>query len=117
MLRHIGAGSPALHRIRLGANFLRTGGKAVQRGLMILAALAGFAFAAVMCWYGVQMVEFAMSVGERSESTLRFPLWLFYLCLPVGMALTVVGYLAQLWRLLFAFDPSMLHGGHGPKPE
>ena len=34
MLRHIGAGSPALHRIRLGANFLRTGGKAVQRGLM-----------------------------------------------------------------------------------
>jgi HD-GYP domain-containing protein (c-di-GMP phosphodiesterase class II) len=34
MLRHIGAGSPALQRIRLGANFLRTGGKAVQRGLM-----------------------------------------------------------------------------------
>ena len=34
MLRHIGAGSPPLHRIRLGATFLRTGGKAVQRGLM-----------------------------------------------------------------------------------
>ena len=34
MLRHVGAGSPALRRIRLGANLVRTGGKAVQRGLM-----------------------------------------------------------------------------------
>lgn len=34
MLRHIGAGSPALRRIRLTANFMATGGKAVQRGLL-----------------------------------------------------------------------------------
>ena len=34
MLRHVGAGSPALRRIRLGANLVVTGGKAVQRGLM-----------------------------------------------------------------------------------
>jgi HD-GYP domain-containing protein (c-di-GMP phosphodiesterase class II) len=34
MLRHVGAGSPVLHRLRLGANLVVTGGKAVQRGLM-----------------------------------------------------------------------------------
>jgi HD-GYP domain-containing protein (c-di-GMP phosphodiesterase class II) len=34
MLSHVGAGSPALRRIRLGANLALTGGKAVQRGLM-----------------------------------------------------------------------------------
>src|SRR5689334_11286585 len=34
MLRHVGAGSPALRRVRLGANLVFTGGKAVQRGLM-----------------------------------------------------------------------------------
>lgn len=34
MLRHVGAGGSALHRIRLGANLMVTGGKAVQRGLM-----------------------------------------------------------------------------------
>lgn len=34
MLRHVGAGSPALRRVRLGANLVATGGKAVQRGLM-----------------------------------------------------------------------------------
>ena len=34
MLRHIGAGSPPLHRLRLAAGLMTTGGKAVQRGLM-----------------------------------------------------------------------------------
>ena len=34
MLRHVGAGSPALHRIRLGARLVATGGKAVERGLI-----------------------------------------------------------------------------------
>lgn len=34
MLRHVGAGSPALHRVRLAANLVVTGGKAIERGLM-----------------------------------------------------------------------------------
>jgi HD-GYP domain-containing protein (c-di-GMP phosphodiesterase class II) len=34
MLRHVGAGSPALRRVRLGTSLMLTGGKAVQRGLM-----------------------------------------------------------------------------------
>src|SRR5204862_2750637 len=34
MLRHIGAGSPALHRLRLGAKLIVSGGKAIERGLM-----------------------------------------------------------------------------------
>ena len=34
MLRHVGAGRPALQRVRLAANLVATGGKAVERGLM-----------------------------------------------------------------------------------
>lgn len=34
MLRHVGAGSPALHRVRLAANLVVTGGNAIERGLM-----------------------------------------------------------------------------------
>jgi HD-GYP domain-containing protein (c-di-GMP phosphodiesterase class II) len=34
MLRHIGAGSPPLHRLRLAANLIATGGKKIERGLM-----------------------------------------------------------------------------------
>jgi HD-GYP domain-containing protein (c-di-GMP phosphodiesterase class II) len=34
MLRHVGAGSPALHRLRLATTLIATRGQAVQRGLM-----------------------------------------------------------------------------------
>lgn len=34
MLRHVGAGRPALHRMRLAASLVATGGKAVERGLL-----------------------------------------------------------------------------------
>jgi HD-GYP domain-containing protein (c-di-GMP phosphodiesterase class II) len=34
MLRHVGAGSPALHRLRLAANLVVTGGKGIERGLL-----------------------------------------------------------------------------------
>jgi HD-GYP domain-containing protein (c-di-GMP phosphodiesterase class II) len=34
MLRHVGAGSPPLHRLRLGANLIVSGGKKIERGLM-----------------------------------------------------------------------------------
>jgi HD-GYP domain-containing protein (c-di-GMP phosphodiesterase class II) len=34
MLRHVGAGHPAAHRLRLGAKLVVTGGKGIQQGLM-----------------------------------------------------------------------------------
>ena len=34
MLRHVGLGSPAMHRLRLGVSFVIRGAKAVERGLM-----------------------------------------------------------------------------------
>ena len=34
MLRHVGIGSPALHRLRLGASLVVTGGKGVERALL-----------------------------------------------------------------------------------
>lgn len=34
MLRHVGVGSPALHRLRLGVSFMVTGAKAVERALL-----------------------------------------------------------------------------------
>ena len=34
MLRHVGVGTPALHRLRLGASLMVTGGKGVERALL-----------------------------------------------------------------------------------
>src|SRR3954447_9279750 len=41
MLRHVGAGSPALHRLRMAANVVVTGRKAVERGLMSHCLMTG----------------------------------------------------------------------------
>lgn len=34
MLRHVGAGRPALHRLRLAANLIATGGQSIERGML-----------------------------------------------------------------------------------
>lgn len=75
-----------------------------QRGFESFNCLIGLIFCAVMFYYGVAVVEFAYDVGERSESSLLFPVFLYYLCLPVGMFLMTIRYAVRLWRFLFAFD-------------
>ena len=50
-----------------------------QRLLEIVALIIGLIFACVLTWFGFQMVQNAQSLGELSESSLRFPLWLYYL--------------------------------------
>jgi C4-dicarboxylate transporter, DctQ subunit len=79
-----------------------------QRALEILALLVGLAFALALTWYGAQMVMRAYSLGENSESSIRFPLWVFYLALPVGTALMVPPFLHRLYLYLFHFDPKTM---------
>jgi C4-dicarboxylate transporter DctQ subunit len=43
--------------------------------------------AAFLTWSGWIVVEEAYRWDERTTSTLQLPLWGYYLCLPVGMAL------------------------------
>ena len=79
-----------------------------QRLLEIIALLIGLAFACVLTWFGYQMVENARGLGELSESSLRFPLWLYYLCLPVGAFLMIPPYLHRLYLYIFRFDPATM---------
>lgn len=55
--------------------------------LSVLAALAGLAMAGFLLWSGVIVVEEAARWNERTTSSLRLPLWAYYLCLPVGAGL------------------------------
>lgn len=55
--------------------------------LSVLAAAAGLAMAAFLVWSGWIVVEEAARWNERTTSSLRLPLWAYYLCLPVGAAL------------------------------
>jgi TRAP-type C4-dicarboxylate transport system permease small subunit len=79
-----------------------------QRGFEVFNCLIGLTFCAVVTKYGIDVVEFAYDVGERSESSLLFPIFLYYLCLPVGMALMTIRYAVRLWQFLFAFDPASM---------
>lgn len=80
----------------------------VQRLLEIFSALVGLAFCAIVGWYAWQVVDFAHRLDERSESSILFPLYLYYLCMPVGFALMSIRYLLRIKRYLFNFDPDTM---------
>ena len=63
----------------------------------MLSSLCSLIFSAILVWYGYEVVEFAILIGEESESTLRFPKWIYYLCIPVGMTLNLLAYIVRIY--------------------
>lgn len=75
-------------------------GPQLQRTLLLAAAVFGIAVTCLLTWSGVLVVLDAIRWGETSSSSLRVPIWLYYLCLPVGGSLMVVRLLAVAWSLI-----------------
>ncbi len=66
----------------------------VKRALAVAIDVLTFAFCAVMMWLGVEAVQFAHGLDERSATTLQVPqAWALYLALPIAMALILLGLL------------------------
>lgn len=84
----------------------------VQRLLEIVAILAGLAFTGVLTGYGARMVWIAYTLGEKSESSAKFPLYLYYLALPVGTGLMMIELLRRLYLFVFKFDPNTMRVTH-----
>lgn len=80
----------------------------LQRALEILALLVGLAFACVLTWFGWNMVQSAYDLGENSESSMRFPLWVYYMALPFGTTLMIWPYLYRIYLYVFRFDPKTM---------
>ncbi|MGE3916037.1 MAG: TRAP transporter small permease [Hyphomicrobiaceae bacterium] len=80
----------------------------VQRVLEIVALLVGLAFAVALSWYGWQMVMNSYGLGEHSESSARFPLWVYYMALPFGATLMIPPFLYRLYLYVFRFDPATM---------
>ena len=87
---------------------IRLFGPQWERVFEIFNCMVGVLFCGVLTYYGYEVVEFAYEVDERSESSLLFPIFLYYLCLPVGMSLMTVRYVVRVWRYTFAFDPETM---------
>lgn len=79
-----------------------------QRILEIVGLIWALIFAGVLTWYGWWMVENAWRLGENSESSMRFPLWIYYMALPVGMTLMLIPLVRRLYRYAFQFDPDTM---------
>lgn len=64
----------------------------------------GFAYCALVARYGFDVTEFALNLDERSESSMQFPLWIFYVALPIAFSLMSIRYLIRIWQ--FVRDPA-----------
>lgn len=73
---------------------------AVQRWLEGMASLVGIGFCSVILYAGIEVVQFAHMLGEESDSSLQFPMWLFYLAVPVGFGLSALAYILNLIKVI-----------------
>lgn len=88
-----------------------------QRWLEIFNCLVAIAFSSGMVWYGQQIVGSALLLDQRSSSDLQFPMWIYYLALPVGGGLMSLRYIIRLLLYAFAFDPATMTAGHSTSSE
>jgi len=79
-----------------------------QRFLEIVALLVGLIFASTLAFYGWDMVLSSHGLGEKSESSARFPLYWYYMALPFGMTLMIPPFLYRLYLYIFRFDPATM---------
>lgn len=59
----------------------------IRRALAIIACVCGILVGLFLLWSGTIVVEEALRWDERTTSSLRLPVWIYYLSLPVGAAL------------------------------
>jgi len=88
--------------------FLRLAPYGMRRGMEVINTLVALAFTLFLTYYGVLIAWEGYVWGERSMTTFRFPMWIYFACVPVGAALMVLRYLRRLYILLFSPDPAIL---------
>src|ERR1700693_3979445 len=89
----------------------------VFRWVEVFNCLAAIVFSAALAWYGWEIVTTSLMIDERSATDLQFPMWIYYLSLPVGRALMLVRYLMRLVRFTLYFDPETMTVGHSHHDE
>jgi C4-dicarboxylate transporter DctQ subunit len=89
----------------------------VQRWVEMFNCLVAIAFTFGMLWYGWAVVDTALLLDQRSSTDLQFPLWIYYLALPIGGGLMLGRYIIRLIGYVFFFDPQTMTVGHIPVHE
>lgn len=74
-----------------------------QAWLELISYVCGAIFTALLTWYGTSVVKEAWEFGDLSTTTLRFPMWIYYACLPVGAGLMTIRYLILIGLMATGF--------------
>lgn len=82
-----------------------------QRAIELLNSVAAIVFCCLVIWYAWDMISLSRMLEERSGSSLRFPIWIYYSALPVGAALMILRYVRRIWLLAFRYDPATMQIG------
>jgi len=90
---------------------------AAQRWVETFNCLVAIVFCVGMMWYGWEVVSTALLLDQTSSSDLQFPMWIYYLALPVGGGLMLIRYVVRLIRYAFLFDPRTMTVGHAVSHE
>lgn len=96
---------------------LRLVGTTGQRWLESFNCIVALIFCVGMVWYGSNIVISSYGLDEHSSTDFSFPMWIYYLALPVGGLLMTMRYVIRLYRYLFAFDPATMTIGHTAEHE
>lgn len=82
----------------------------------ILAAMLSIAFLSVLAWSGWHFFYEAWSGGWTTDTVWALPLWIPLLPLPVGMALLILQYIAEIMKLVSGEVDGPSSGAHGAPP-
>ena len=72
----------------------------VQRAVEIVNTLVAIAFCGLVAWVGIDIATLAVELDERSTSSLRMPMWIYFACVPTGTGLMALRYVLRLGGLL-----------------
>jgi len=89
----------------------------VQRWVEMFNCVVAIVFMGGLLYYGRQVLDTALLLDQVSSSDLQFPMWIYYLSLPVGAGLMAVRYVIRLYRYAFHFDPKTMSVGHNISHE
>ena len=110
----IGGGSLVTQGRHVRADlFIRMVPDAVRRTADVASLIAGLVYCGIVARYGIDMVAFARMIDIRSDSSLQFPQWIFYIVVPLAFASMALRYALLLWQVIFrGADPYPSEAGH-----
>ncbi len=90
LITFLGAAAGVRKYAHLGFTlFFDKGNRTFRLFIVFFTGLMGLLLFGVLCWYGIEMVQFQLMMGQKTPA-LGMPQWILSLALPVGAFMCVI---------------------------